>query len=611
MGDILRLSPVSGLIAAVAGLLALNAAPTARAQTVTEFTLPNSVKASDITVGPDGALWFSGGLQGNSGVTGLVGRISTGGTITTFPTTVALSFATFVGITTGPDGDLWVGEGEIQANQGRAGKITTGGAFTDYTLTSANAEITAITAGPDGALWFTDLALNRVGKVTTDGKFTEYPTPQTNSSPDSITLGPDGNIWFIEQGNQNVSPKSAPKIGKITPGGVITEYPITTSGLTPFNSNGGITGPHTIIAGPDGALWFTETGANKIGRITTDGTITEFALPTANARPEGIAVGQDGALWYTEFGVGLIGRITTSGNTSEYTLPTTGSAPASIIQGPDGNLWFVETASSKIGKITLPANGSPLVSAVLPASRSVSVGATATAFATIINSGSSALSGCTIVPVTSIPATFSYQTTDPNTNAPTGTPNTPVSIAAGAAKSFFFAFTPQAAFVPVNVVLGYDCAGQDAASSSAGLNTLLLSGSSTPVPDLVALGATVSGDGVLHVKGSSAAAAFAVATVNVGADASSITATANTGSATLPINITICQTNPTTGACLSPPGPSVNAPINANATPTFGIFATATGTVPFSPGASRIFVQFSDSGGVVRGATSVAVTTTQ
>ena len=49
--------------------------------------------------------------------------------------------------------------------------------------------------------------------------------------------------------------------------------------------------------------------------------------------------------------------------------------------------------------------------------------------------------------------------------------------------------------------------------------------------------------------------------------------------------------------------------VNANATPTFGIFATASGNVPFDPANKRIFVEFSDANEVVRGATSVAVET--
>jgi hypothetical protein len=49
--------------------------------------------------------------------------------------------------------------------------------------------------------------------------------------------------------------------------------------------------------------------------------------------------------------------------------------------------------------------------------------------------------------------------------------------------------------------------------------------------------------------------------------------------------------------------------INANATPTFGIFIQGNGNVTFDPAANRIFVRFKDSGGVTRGSTSVAVRT--
>ena len=183
-----------------------------------------------------------------------------------------------------------------------------------------------------------------------------------------------------------------------------------------------------------------------------------------------------------------------------------------------------------------------------------------------------------------------------------------MSIAAGASQSFVIAFTPNAPFVPTTVMLGFDCAGVDAAPTNIGLNTLLLSASSTPVPDVVALAATAMNDGILHIAGTSGSSAFAVATVDVGASAS-ITATANIGAVQLPVTITLCQTNPTSGQCFSTPASSVMTMVNANATPTFGIFATASNKVPFDPANNRIFVEFSDAGGVVRGSTSVAVET--
>src|SRR3954469_5047322 len=35
--------------------------------------------------------------------------------------------------------------------------------------------------------------------------------------------------------------------------------------------------PFGITVGPDGNLWFTERGANRIGRITLAGVVTEFS----------------------------------------------------------------------------------------------------------------------------------------------------------------------------------------------------------------------------------------------------------------------------------------------------------------------------------------------
>ena len=39
------------------------------------------------------------------------------------------------------------------------------------------------------------------------------------------------------------------------------------------------------MLGSDGALWFTESRGNAIGRITTSGAITEYALPAAESMP--------------------------------------------------------------------------------------------------------------------------------------------------------------------------------------------------------------------------------------------------------------------------------------------------------------------------------------
>ena len=249
-----------------------------------------------------------------------------------------------------------------------------------------------------------------------------------------------------------------------------------------------------------------------------------------------------------------------------------------------------------------------VVAAILPSSRSVQVDSPATAFATIINAGQALATGCTISPITSIPATFTYQTTDPATNQVTNSPNTAVDIPARAAQSFIFALTPTAPINPTDVQLSFECTNANPAPIRTGLNTFLFSASATPVADIVALAATLNNDGIVNIPATNGTGVFAVATVNVGAG-DTLTVSADTGGAILPVNFFLCQTDPQTGACFLPPDSSVTATILSNETPTFGVFVAAAGDVSFDPGTNRIFVRFKDSGNVTRGSTSVAVRT--
>jgi virginiamycin B lyase len=209
-------------------------------------------------------------------------------------------------------------------------------AFAEYTIPTGNSSGPyGITTGPDGALWFTESLDGKIGRVTTSGTFTEYTIPTASSGPYGITTGPDGALWFTED--------NAGKIGRVTTSGTFTEYTLLPTAECC---------PSGITTGPDGALWFTEGSTNKIGRATTSGTITGYTLPTANAHPDGIITGPDGALWFTELDGNNIGRVTTSGTITEYPVPTASSQPAGITTGPDRALWFTEYQSGNIGRFS-------------------------------------------------------------------------------------------------------------------------------------------------------------------------------------------------------------------------------------------------------------------
>jgi streptogramin lyase len=176
---------------------------------------------------------------------------------------------------------------------------------------------------------------------TTSVTFIEYPAPSPGSGPHTIISGPDGNLWFTEEADPNSFGNRGNRVGRITPTGVITEFVVPTIASSPTG----------ITAGPDGNLWFAEYFGQKIGRITLTGVITEFPLP-GGGFPYGITAGPDGNLWFVERFGNSVGRMTTSGTITEFPIPTSSSQPFGITAGLDGNLWFTESSGNKIGRIS-------------------------------------------------------------------------------------------------------------------------------------------------------------------------------------------------------------------------------------------------------------------
>jgi streptogramin lyase len=186
----------------------------------------------------------------------------------------------------------------------------------------------------------------------------EFPIPTAESNASGVIAGPDGALWFTETGYFVYPGPQSPgnKIGRITTSGSFSEFPVPTA----------ISLPSDITTGSDGALWFTESGSavdfngqpylrvpGKIGRITTSGSFTEYPIARCSATvlcdPSQITAGPDGALWFTERD-GYIGRITVAGSISEF--PTSDVTPEGITTGPDGALWFTEERGNAIGRIT-------------------------------------------------------------------------------------------------------------------------------------------------------------------------------------------------------------------------------------------------------------------
>src|SRR5262249_35699786 len=157
---------------------------------------------------------------------------------------------------------------------------------------------------------------NATGSVTVTANVPDAPWTVVNNSPwIAITSGlggtGNGTVTLTAADNHLVRRNATVTIAGVD----VVVSQAGGSNITPYAASGS---PWDLVAGPDGATWFTERQSGKIGRITTAGAITEFTIPIPNSSPSGITVGPDGALWFTASGSGttppfaFIGRITTA-----------------------------------------------------------------------------------------------------------------------------------------------------------------------------------------------------------------------------------------------------------------------------------------------------------
>ncbi len=192
-----------------------------------------------------------------------------------------------------------------------------------------------VAEGPDGNMWVTGGASNTIAKVTTAGAVTAYalPLPANVSNPWSIAAGPDGNMWFTL--------RSGGKIGRITTSGAVSLIDLPDASMQ----------PQDIAAGPGNSMWFTELGG-RIGRVTMAGAVTMFTVPWANSQPHSIAAGPasvDG-LYFTDSGADRVGFVVSDGSIYPNQVLIADSAPSGIVNIDDA-MWFVMSGTNKLAKI--------------------------------------------------------------------------------------------------------------------------------------------------------------------------------------------------------------------------------------------------------------------
>jgi streptogramin lyase len=296
-------------------------------------------------------------------------------------------------LTLGPDGNLWVNEG--QSDQIARFDIRQGRVTREYPVPKGT-QLHDLVAGPDGKLWFTGridrLALGSLDPKT--GKVTLYPGVKGAGQP-HLWWAPDGYLYFAEVDAGRLA-RFDPRTGRITssrynlpPNSGIHSFAETADGnawwglqnadqLARFNlkthtfdkfvklPKGG--GPHWLVYVPqDNAIWIAFAYSNNLGRYDLrTGKVRIFDTPLDPESPDKfsgltlfptltqmVADRQGQALWAATASGAEILRFDLKTHTIKAVTCGLGFGGVTLTIASDrrGRLWVAEPVAQRLGRI--------------------------------------------------------------------------------------------------------------------------------------------------------------------------------------------------------------------------------------------------------------------
>jgi virginiamycin B lyase len=302
-----------GLVALAGGGAALMR-PTGR---FVEYRMTDPQDAPIAIAAANGTVWFTidhadaiGRVQGNR-----IERVPTGG-----------RNIEPVGLTAAADGSAWFTDIAARA----VARITSSGEIVRFTLDSPIVRLGRLATAPDGAVWFADSTGLSITRLK-DGVFTRHAIESPRGGPYGVAAAPDGVVWATLQGGNQLL--------RIAPDGAMTAIDLPRAGAVPSD----------VAIGADGAVWFLQFRANRIGQWK-DGTFTDFEIGKENAGLSGLAVAPDGAVWFGMMRRASLGRLR-GGKIDVFPLPRKNARPYSLTVDRDGNVWYADI-TGYVGMLT-------------------------------------------------------------------------------------------------------------------------------------------------------------------------------------------------------------------------------------------------------------------
>ncbi len=249
-------------------------------------------------VASDGDVWFGANNWQTNVLT--LDKITPSGAVTAIPLPAGV---TVENVAVDKLGNVWFTETDSSV----VGRYSTDGTFTQFSLPNSPGHIGSsepITLGSDGKIWLTRSTgfgsnlTATIDRITPDGAVTEFPVATGQVTFSGLTTGSNGNLLFTESVGSTNDPSYT--VGQMTTQGTV---------VSTFNA------PHEVggvTSDAAGNIWFTMPEADEVGRIDGTGQLDIYTItyPGAGAPgPVAIVAGQDGAIWFTVMTPTVIARL--------------------------------------------------------------------------------------------------------------------------------------------------------------------------------------------------------------------------------------------------------------------------------------------------------------
>ena len=195
-----------------------------------------------------------------------------------------------------------------------------------------------IQADFDGNIWITIVNKDRILKYLPElDVFEEIVMPDKQSLPFALAVDEEGMIWYSTTG--------AGKIGFIDP----KDNKITQISSEPLQA------PEALIFDDDGNLWIAEHTGLAITKFDPVlETFERISVPDKDALPFGMTFDKYGNIWFAQHTIDNIGVYDPDNNNLiEIPVPTETSFIQFMTSDGNDNVWFVEQQANKIGTVKI------------------------------------------------------------------------------------------------------------------------------------------------------------------------------------------------------------------------------------------------------------------